>query len=388
MPELSLGVVSRLGIAQLIGWGVTFYLPGAFAQALADDLGWSRALAFSGLSLAMVVMGLVSPVSGRLIQRYGGRRIMAAGASLNALGCAVLACSHSEFSYFGAWMLLGVGMRLSLYDAAFATLVGLAGDGASRAMLQITLLGGLASTVFWPLGAALVGALGWRAGVWVYAAMALLSALLLLGLPDSEGQRTAEPVALFTAVRGSGAQRQVAALYALGVMLIGFLAAGISAHLPGLLAGLGVSVSLAALWGVGQLCARLADLLFGQRLSALGLNVLVGIGLPLCFALALLGGRSPGWAAAFVFCYGAVNGLAARVRASLPLLLFEHRHYASRTGDLLLPSFLLAASAPWLYAVLRQAYGDEATLLISMAVGLLVFATAAALLLRVDKKTG
>lgn len=154
-----------LGLAQLISWGITYYLIGGFGDAMIADLGWGRGAVYAGFSVALLVMALASPQAGRWIDRHGGRRVMAAGSVLNAAGCLALAASHDRWVYYAAWLVLGVAMRLTLYDAALARI---AGAGARRAMAQITLLGGLASTVFWPLGHWIAGRVGWRGAVAAY----------------------------------------------------------------------------------------------------------------------------------------------------------------------------------------------------------------------------
>lgn len=71
---------------------------------------------------------------------------------LLAVGCLLMADAHSLVAWYSAWLLTGIGMRLSLYDALFAALVNLYGKQARRTISRITLTGGLASVVFWPLG--------------------------------------------------------------------------------------------------------------------------------------------------------------------------------------------------------------------------------------------
>nr|WP_316046206.1 MFS transporter [Planococcus glaciei] len=141
-----------LGLSQLICWGISYYLIAAFGEVIADELGWSGTLVYGGFSAALIVMGLTSPLTGKLIDKYSGRFVMSAGSLLLAIGCAGIALSQSVLAYYISWIVLGFAMRLSLYDAAFATLVRIAGSDAKRSISQITLLGGLASTVFWPIG--------------------------------------------------------------------------------------------------------------------------------------------------------------------------------------------------------------------------------------------
>src|SRR3546814_2726686 len=136
-----------LGRAQLISWGVSYYLIGGLGEAMSASLGWSRGVIYGGFSAALLVMGLTSSLTGRLIDRYGGRPVMIIGALLNAAGCLGIAFSHSVPVYYAAWICLGIAMRLTLYDAAFASLVRVGGHHARRPIAQITLLGGLASPV-------------------------------------------------------------------------------------------------------------------------------------------------------------------------------------------------------------------------------------------------
>jgi MFS family permease len=183
--------IVSLGLSQLICWGISYYPIGELGPQMTRELGWSRVVVYTGFSVALAVMGLSSLMIGRAIDRHGGRIVMAAGSIIMAIGCAGLAVSRDAVSYFLAWTCLGLAMRCTLYDAAFATLVQLGGPGASRAMSWITLPGGLASTVFWPIGHGLAASLGWRGVELVYAGVALLTVPLHLAIP--RGAHTADP---------------------------------------------------------------------------------------------------------------------------------------------------------------------------------------------------
>ncbi|MGY6268795.1 MFS transporter [Achromobacter denitrificans] len=374
-----------LGLTQLVGWGVTFYLIGALGPAMAADLGWNAAAVYGGFSAAIVVMAMVSPLAGKAVDRWGGHRVMPAGAVLAALGCAVLAAAHSLPLYYAAWTLLGIGMRLCLYDAAFASLARAAGPTARRPMSQITLFGGLASTVMWPAGHALAGWLGWRGAVLAYGGLALATLPLYLALPR---KRYAAPAAgadrsAAGLARCPAERRLAGALYAVIAMLTNFLAAGNAAHLISLLSGLGLaaaaSVSVAALWGVGQFAARMADVALGSRLHPLTLTLAVGTVLPLCFLLALLSGGNLYAAAAYALLYGACNGLLTITRGTLPLALFDFRSYGALVGALLIPSFLLTAAAPVAYAYLVESQGARGAMAVSAGLAAAICLAALAL---------
>ncbi|WP_353191201.1 MFS transporter [Pandoraea pnomenusa] len=368
--------VITLGLAQLINWGVSFYLPGAFAWRIVRTSGWAQTWVFAGPSLAMLVMAAVSPLSGRWLERMGGRRVMCTGTLVSAAGCVTLATSTTLVQFYVAWCLLGVGMRLSLYDAAFATLASLYGSDARRPMTQITLMGGLATTVFWPLGNWLGDTWGWRTGVFVYGAIGLLAWALLRMLPPTPPRA---PAAGSAGKSRSPLPWRPATLYGAIMALVAILSSGLAAHLTSLLGARGLPVGLAALWGLGQVCARTLEWLQPRQSSAIKLNLVVGCGLPLCFGLGLAGLSSAVVAGVFIFLYGALNGLATLLRASLPLELFSHDAYARALGTLLTPAFAVSAVAPWGYSVAREHWGDAAILWVSLVIGLLIAVAALSL---------
>jgi MFS family permease len=378
-----------LGLAQLVSWGVTYYLIGGFGVEMTADLGWSRDVVYGGFSVALLAMALASPMTGRWIDRHGGRRVMTLGSLLNAAGCLGLALGHCLAIYYAAWIVLGVAMRLTLYDAAFATLARIAGAGARRAMAQITLLGGLASTVFWPLGHWIAQLVGWRGAVVAYAGFALATVPLHLAIPDArhdpDAGLAAAPVAAARPLAATRADRVLGgALYAAIAALASFLNAGMSSHMIGILTGLGVAVS-AAVWiatlrGVGQSAARLTEVVFGRRIDPLTLNVLASALLPVSFVAGLFSGRSAAAAAGFALIYGASNGILTITRGTLPLVLFDPRVYGAFVGKLLVASFVLSAAGPVIYASVIERIGEPGALVVSLVAAGLVLV--AALLLR------
>ncbi|QKX51611.1 MFS transporter [Planococcus glaciei] len=372
-----------LGLSQLICWGISYYLIAAFGEVIADELGWSGTLVYGGFSAALIVMGLTSPLTGKLIDKYSGRFVMSAGSLLLAIGCAGIALSQSVLAYYISWIVLGFAMRLSLYDAAFATLVRIAGSDAKRSISQITLLGGLASTVFWPIGFFLSASFGWRAALLVYTGFALLTLPLHLAIPKErfKESKTAEDLksAAFEKLNLTGRERIYAgSLYAFIFTLLNFLNSAMSAHMIAILSGLGlaaaVSVWISTLRGIGQSLARVGEILFGGRLHPFKLTILASSLLPLCFAIGLFSGEFLATAFIFAFLYGAGNGLMTITRGSLPLVLFDNRTYGAFVGKLLVPSFLLSAIAPVFYTVIIEQYGEQATLLFSVALAFVVFA--------------
>jgi hypothetical protein len=171
---------------------------------------------------------------------------------------------------------------------------------------------------------------------------------------------------------------------------VNFLNSGMSAHMINILAGLGLAAG-AAVWistlrGIAQSAARLGEVLFGARLDAFHLNVLAAALLPFAFIAGMAGGVFMPAALAFAFVYGAGNGLTTITRGTLPLALFDRNTYGLVVGRLLMPSFIVSAASPLVYAGVIERFGSQAALVLSAAVALLAVAAAIMLHLRFRKR--
>ncbi|MEH0884168.1 MFS transporter [Enterobacter sp. UNJFSC 003] len=366
-PALPRRLALTAGCNQLINWGISFYMPGTFALAISADKGWSTPQIYLGLTLAMLMMAAVSPFIARLLARFGGQRVVMGGTLLIAASCMAMASASSLPGWYGAWLLTGIGMRLSLYDALFAALVNLYGQQARRTISRITLAGGLASAVFWPLGDALLNVMGWQDALRIYALFGLLSAALIRQLPH---KRLA--VAAKAQVAAADGERVNGWLYASFIALITFVSNGTSTHLPEFIASFGLPVAVGILWGLGQTGARLMDVLAGARLTPLKLTLLTALAMPFCFLIGLSSTFFIWSAAGFVLGYGAINGLVTIVKATLPLELFSTQSYASRTGMLLIPGQLMAAASPFAYAWFNKTLGITGAMWVSAGLTLVI----------------
>jgi MFS family permease len=173
-----LTVIGVLGTTQTLAWASSYYLPAILADRIAHDVGVSSTWFFGAFSGALVVSALVGPRVGRTVDAIGGREVLAASNVVIAAGLGALAFVHTETTLLLAWLVLGVGMDVGLYDTAFAALGRIYGTEARSAITGITLIAGFASTVGWPLTAWGASALGWRETCLLWSA-----AHLLLGLP-------------------------------------------------------------------------------------------------------------------------------------------------------------------------------------------------------------
>src|SRR5690606_25645509 len=182
--EPGIGIVTRLGIAQTLAWASSYYLPAMLAAPMARDLGVSTPTVFAAFSAALIISALLGPYAGRLIDRHGGRPVLAAISIVFAAGLAALGLAQGPLGLFAAWMIIGIGMGSGLYEAAFSALVVLYGNRSRGAITGITLFAGFASTVGWPLSTFLEAHIGWRGACFTWAALHLTLGLALnLSLP-------------------------------------------------------------------------------------------------------------------------------------------------------------------------------------------------------------
>src|SRR5438034_7769378 len=155
-------LVPALGVTQIISWGTLYYSIAVLGANMRAELGVSAATLFGAYSLSLLLSALAAPFVGRAIDRYGGRTVMSIGSLNAALALLWIARVDSTPALYGAWLLAGIAMALTMYDAAFATLSQHTGTSYRKALTALTLMGGLASTVFWPISLKGLEWFGWR----------------------------------------------------------------------------------------------------------------------------------------------------------------------------------------------------------------------------------
>ncbi|SDE24423.1 Predicted arabinose efflux permease, MFS family [Variovorax sp. CF079] len=362
-----LTTVAALGTAQTLAWASSYYLPAMLAVPIALDLGMAPSTVFAAFSVALIVSAALGPYAGRAIDRFGGRPVLIASNLVFAAGLAALGWADSTPQLFLAWALIGIAMGSGLYEAAFATVVRLHGQEARSAITGITLFAGFASTVGWPVSAALESHFGWRG-----ACMAWAGLHLLIGLPlnaclprlpranaaDAAAPAKPEPAALLSEAEA----RRAAFLMAYVFAVTWFISTAMAAHLPSVLQAVGVgfalAVSFAALVGPAQVAGRVLEFTVLQRFHPLLSARLAAMAHPLgAVAIGLAGAPA---AAVFTVLHGAGNGILTIAIGTLPLLLFGSQGYGRRQGLLMVPARLVQAGAPFLFGLSLDRWGAGA----------------------------
>jgi MFS family permease len=341
-----------LGINQTLSWGMTFYLPAIIAGPAAVALDESGFRILGAFSWALLVAGACAPRVGAWIDLHGGRGALLASIVVVAAGQSLLAFAPNLAVWYCGWTIIGIGMSMGLYDAAFATVGGLLRQEAGPTVTGITLVAGLASTVFWTLGAALIGPLHLRGLLLAYAGLMLLVNLPMVWLlvPPAP-PRVRQTAAANTSPRSRAEKRSIVLLGGF-FALRWFITSAIAVHVLPLFGGIGLTeaeaVGVSALIGPGQVAGRIIEYALGSRVDLLVRARLGAMLFPAGAAVLLVGG--PAAATAFAVLYGMSNGIMTINRGTLPLAMFGADGYARMLGWLAVPVLLAQALAPTLTA--------------------------------------
>ena len=362
-------VVTALGIAQILAWGSSFYFPAVLAEPIVADTGWSLGWVVGGVSIGLLVAGLIAPRVGSLIERKGGRPVLAASSLLYASGLAGIGLAPTLPVYLLAWVVLGVGMGTGLYDAVFAALGKLYGKEARTPITNLTLFGGFASTVCWPLSAFLAETVGWRGACFVYAGLHLAVSLPLqmAAMPRLWALRKSDAAVGVATQKPQDASMPwheylTFALLALVLTISAGIGSIVVVHLLIFLQAEGVTfaeaVTLGTLFGPAQVGARFVERIFGERYHPIW-TMVVSCGL-MAAGLLLLVVTFPILAVAIVI-YAGGYGIMWIARGTLPLALFGPTRYATLMGRLAFPSLIVQALAPSAGALVIESFGAGTT---------------------------
>lgn len=359
-------LILALSLAQLITWGSVFYTFALLIGPIERELGFSRAQSSVAFSLALLTEGLCAYGVGRWIDRGHERAVMTLGSLLAGL-CLVLHGFVDDLAgFYAVWTALGVAMAATLYTPVFAVVTRRFPLDFRRAIITMTFLGGLASTVFIPLTAWLIAAFGWRAALWMLAALQFAVCLPIHARFLRDAPR---PVRALPSADAPASLRHLltgAPFLLVGVFIVLFMAvtAALPAHLVSLLRERGMDeswvIAVPASIGVLQVLGRLVLYFFEKRFDVHQANRFIPALIPLglaCLLLApLLGQGRAALALVFLFVllFGAGNGMMTIVKGTAIAQYVSRDHVASLNGALGVPLALARAAAPLVMGLLWQ----------------------------------
>lgn len=367
-------VLVVLCVTEIVSWGVLYYAFPVLVPTIARDTGWSVATLTAAFSTGLVVAALVGVPAGRWLDRFGPRPVMTIGSVLAVPALVGIASARSLPVLFAAWMLAGVAMAGTLYAPAFAALTRWWGPRRVTALTAVTLLAGLASTVFAPLTAALLGPLGWRD---TYLVLAVVLAVVtipahLLGLrgpwPAPEPGHHHDPARHAPAVI---VRSRAFRVLVVAVALATFAAFAVVVNQVPLLIERGLSIQEAAwalgLGGLGQVLGRLG---YGRLARALSVRTRTVVIVAASAATTLLLGILPGPTGLLVaaaMLAGAARGVFTLLQATAVSDRWGTTHYGRLNGLLTAPAMIATALAPWAGAALADLLGGYPIVFIVLA---------------------
>jgi MFS family permease len=361
-PSPPRGFVLWLSVAQLISWGTLFYTFSLLLEHFERDLSLSRVDASIAFSLALLCEGLLAFVVGRMIDAGRARTVMCTGSILAASAFVAMSVVQTQWQLYAAWIVAGIAMSGTLYAPAFAVLIRRYPEHYRRAIITLTFLGGLASTVFIPAMAFFIAKLGWRDALLVLATLHIticlpIHAYWLRNEPSAHFQSHAEPKPLGHFAR----EFPFWGLAAFFILFSGVTSA-IGTHMVPMLAErnlpaawvIAIPASIGALQVLGRLILFFAE----KHIDVHSANRWIPVTLPAAIFVLALGFASPIAALLFALLYGLANGMITIVKATAMAQYVSRERAASLNGMLGLPTAIARAIAPSALAALWTISGN------------------------------
>ncbi|TQM09915.1 putative MFS family arabinose efflux permease [Pseudonocardia kunmingensis] len=367
-------VLAVLCVTEITSWGVLYYAFPVLAPAMAADTGWSIGTITAAFSLGLVVSALVGIPAGRWLDRYGPRLVMTIGSVLAVPAVLGIAFAPGLPWFFASWVVAGVAMAGVLYQPAFAALTRWWGPRRVTALTAVTLLAGLASTVFAPLTAALSENLSWRQTYLVLAAVLAVVTIPahLFGLRGHWPQPDpAEHPEHAHHDPGTVSRSRPFILLVAAIAVGTFSAFAVIVNQIPLLIERGLSLTTAAwalgLGGLGQVLGRLGYATLTAHTSVRIRSVVILAASAVATALlAVLPGPAVLLIGAAMLA-GAARGVFTLLQATAISDRWGAAHYGRLNGLLSAPAMIATALAPWAGAALATALGGYSTVFAVLA---------------------
>ena len=357
-------VAPLLSIAQMVSWGAMFYGFAIVLEPMTQEFGASRTSLSATYGFGLLIMGLVAWPVGVLIDRGFIRAVMTCGSLLAGLGLLLHAWAQSITGLFVAWFVIGVAMACTLYEPAFAAMIRGYPNSYRQRITILTLLGGLASTVFWPLTAALTVNQGWREALLGLAAMQLLICVPIhwFVLPPTEAKtgkaRTADPTPVMELVKTPlfiyltiSSATHLLVMSAVAALLVGMLDELQLTHQT----TLWVVASIGPMQVAGRLLLMFTEKHWNPAHSTRFIIWMPTFAIALLLLLSLL--NASAWVALAFFAaaiYGAGNGMLTIIKGTAVADLVGPARVATLNGIAAIPSAFFRAAGPFVIAAIWE----------------------------------
>lgn len=374
-------VVLVLSVTEITSWGVLYYAFAVLSSSIVADTGWSQTSVAAAFSVSLLVSGLVGIVLGRRLDRFGPRRIMTTGSVLASVAVLLIGSAQTYEAFLGAWVLAGVAMAGVLYAPAFAALTWWAGSRRVAALTTLTLVAGLASTVFAPLAAGLQAVSDWRTTYLVLAALLAVVTIPLhwwgLDHPWERGPAPAHEI---------GGRSEARSLPFVALMITATIAAFVVyaavINLVPLLVERGLTTTQAAfglaIGGIGQVAGRLGYARFARATTPVSRVVITIVGISLTTLLVAIAPPAVWLLFVASTLVGVARGIFTLIQATAVSDRWGTVRFGHLNGILSAPVLLASAIAPFAGAALADGGGGQQRAFLWLA-GLALLSVAPAL---------
>lgn len=355
-------VIWVLSITVITSYGALYYTFAVLSSSIVDDTGWSAVELTAAFSASQVVSGLVGVVLGKRLDRYGPRVIMTTGSVISVVGLIAIATAQSYAWFFVAWIITGVGMAGVLYPSAFAALTHWGGSRRVAALTTLTLVAGLASTIFAPLAAGIEALTDWRT---TYAVMAVILGAVTVPLHwrglDLPWTRTVHSVD--DSVSDGAVRTRPFLILLLTSASAAFVVYAVVVNLVPLLVERGFSSTDAAIGlgigGIGQVAGRLGYARLAAATSPVSRASIVIASVGATTAMLAVAPTEAWVLFAFSVLVGVSRGLYTLIQATAVSDRWGTARYGHLSAILSAPILLASAVAPFAGAVLATATGSQ-----------------------------
>ena len=170
-------IVTAGFLINTVNGGLVFHAFGAYVVLLQDEFEWNRTAFAFAFALQRVESGLLGPIEGWAIDRFGPRRVMLTGIVIFALGFFAFSQINSLLTFYLAFLLIALGSALGSFLPATVAIVNWFNHRRALALALLS-MGFSAGGLLQPGVVVLLESLGWRS-------MAVTSGVIVLvvGLP-------------------------------------------------------------------------------------------------------------------------------------------------------------------------------------------------------------
>jgi predicted MFS family arabinose efflux permease len=366
--------IFKLALGQLVSWGTLYYGITFLAQPISEDTGWSLSSIFGAFSAGLLIAALAAAPVGRMLDRLGSRATMTAGSVVAITAFVVIATSRGLPQFYAGWLIAGLSMAMTLYEAAFSAVRQYNRSDFRRSIGIITLIAGLASTAFWPLTHVLAGNVGWRTTLVVFAGLHLLvCAPVHFRLASRRGdeRKTTNESESAKSRQSVGPAIWLAVSFGLAAIATSVISAQAAVMLAQLHVPTWEAMLALSLIGPMQVAGRMVELAASRRTSVTTTGQIAFTCSVLSIVCLLSTGIRPGLVFGFALLYGAANGVTTLVRGAIPSELPGHLGYAQVLGAISVPALIARAAGPLASADALAQWGVDATLWMLIAASLL-----------------